>query len=195
MNKRTEERREYDREWKRQYKIKYPDKVKEKRRERYYRERKNPEMVEKHKAYMREYLKKWRKDNVHYAEYTRKRNKEQYKKNAKEIYRKRRARPYEKLAAAIRSRIHDVLKNGYKSARTEGLIGTTIAELKVYLERLFKEGMTWENYGFYGWHVDHIIPLSSFDLTKQEEQKKAFHYTNLQPLWAKENLQKHAKIS
>lgn len=86
------------------------------------------------------------------------------------------------------------MKHGYKSDKTEKLIGITIKELKLYIEKQFKDDMTWDNYGFYGWHIDHIIPLSSFDLTKAEEQKKAFHYTNLQPLWAKENMQKGSKI-
>ena len=76
----------------------------------------------------------------------------------------------------------------------EILDGQFWKELKEHLEKQFKEGMSWENYGFYGWHIDHILPLSSFDLTKAEEQKKAFHYTNLQPLSAKENLQKYSKI-
>ncbi len=63
-----------------------------------------------------------------------------------------------------------------------------------HLEKQFKEGMTWENHGLYGWHIDHIIPCASFDLTDLEQQKKCFHYTNLQPLWAKENLIKGVKI-
>ena len=50
------------------------------------------------------------------------------------------------------------------------------------------EGMSWENHG--DWHVDHIRPCCSYDLTIEEEQKKCFHYTNLQPLWAEENLSK-----
>ena len=54
--------------------------------------------------------------------------------------------------------------------------------------------MTWENHGRYGWHIDHIMPCSSFDLTDPEQQKKCFHYTNLQPLWAHENMSKGAKI-
>lgn len=53
--------------------------------------------------------------------------------------------------------------------------------------------MSWENRGNFGWHVDHIKPCASFDLTKPEEQAKCFHYTNLQPLWARENIAKGDK--
>ena len=59
----------------------------------------------------------------------------------------------------------------------------------------FAHAKIWENYGFYGWHVDHIKALANFNLNNPEERKKAWHYTNLQPLWAKENLQKHSKFS
>ncbi len=51
--------------------------------------------------------------------------------------------------------------------------------------------MTWDNHGLYGWHIDHVVPLSSFDLTDHKQVKKACHWFNLQPLWAKENLSKH----
>ncbi len=61
-----------------------------------------------------------------------------------------------------------------------------------WLEKQFKSGMTWENRSL--WHIDHKRPVSSFDLTKPEEQKLCFHYTNLQPLWAVENLRKSAKV-
>ena len=61
------------------------------------------------------------------------------------------------------------------------------------LESQFKEGMTRDNHGFRGWHIDHIKPVSSFDLSDPEEQKKCFHYTNLQPLWWWENLSKGGK--
>lgn len=74
-------------------------------------------------------------------------------------------------------------------------LGCTIEELKAHLESLFKPGMTWDNWGHTGdvWHLDHIIPLASFDLTDPEQVKLACHYTNLQPLWATENLQKGAR--
>ena len=67
------------------------------------------------------------------------------------------------------------------------MIGCSILELKQYLELKFKKGMTWDNYSFYGWHVDHIKPCASFDLTDIEQQKECFHYTNLQPLWCNDN--------
>jgi hypothetical protein len=66
------------------------------------------------------------------------------------------------------------------------------AFLKGYLAGKFKDGMTWENHG--EWHIDHIKPCASFNLLDEGEQKKCFHYTNLQPLWASENLSKGCKF-
>ncbi len=102
--------------------------------------------------------------------------------------------PIFKLMKTLRSRLGNALK--YKSAKkklsTLDLTGCSVAFLKEYLEKMFKDGMTWENHG--SWHIDHIIPCSSFNLIDVDEQKKCFHYTNLQPLWAEENLKKGSKI-
>ncbi|HLD91107.1 MAG TPA: hypothetical protein VI911_08860 [Patescibacteria group bacterium] len=92
----------------------------------------------------------------------------------------------------IRTKINKVLKGTRKYKKTMELVGCTIEELKIYLEKQFKEGMTWENRGIV-WHIDHIKPISKFDLTNEEEQKKCFHYTNLQPLFAIDNLRKSNK--
>ena len=192
MNK-QEKIRAYNREWKQKKYWENPKKAKAKAREDWKKIKENPERLKKYRKYHNRYNRKYRKTDKFRA-YRRKWAREWNRKNSKRIYQQRRKRPYEKLASVIRARIYDVLKNGYKSDRTEKLIGITIKELKIYIEKQFKFGMTWNNYGFYGWHIDHKIPLSSFDLTKAEEQKKAFHYTNLQPLWARENLLKHSKI-
>ena len=69
-------------------------------------------------------------------------------------------------------------------------LGCTIEELKLYLAAKFQPGMSWENWSFAGWHIDHIRPLASFDLTDSAQFKLAVHYTNLQPLWAKDNFSK-----
>jgi hypothetical protein len=97
----------------------------------------------------------------------------------------------------LRSRLNKVLKHNIKSKTTSQLIGCSMETLKAHLEKQFKPGMCWSNHGtgFNGkgmqqWHIDHIIPCCKFDLSNPKEQRKCFHYTNLQPLWAKENLQK-----
>jgi hypothetical protein len=75
------------------------------------------------------------------------------------------------------------------------LLGCPVEQFKSHLEKLWQSNMTWENHGIDGWHIDHIIPCASFDLSKIEEQKKCFHYTNLQPLWGRENQSKGKKIT
>jgi hypothetical protein len=93
-----------------------------------------------------------------------------------------------KLTRILRGRIYSALKGYAQSLRTLDLIGCTIKQLKKHLRKQFKPGMTWKNHG--KWHVDHIKPCASFDLSKAEEQSQCFHYTNLQPLWALENISK-----
>jgi hypothetical protein len=96
-----------------------------------------------------------------------------------------------KIAHNLRSRIRNGLKGINKSDTTIRLVGCSIKFLKNYLKRRFKPGMSWNNYG--KWHIDHIRPCASFNLSKASEQKKCFHYKNLQPLWAEENLSKNDK--
>ena len=101
-----------------------------------------------------------------------------------------------KMAQIFRARLNVTLRKIkiQKEVRSKDLVGCDWNTLKNYIESKFQPGMTWDNHGTYGWHVDHIIPCSLFNLTKIEDQKKCFHYTNLQPLWAKENLVKYNNI-
>lgn len=101
-----------------------------------------------------------------------------------------------RISHNLRSRISLLLKraDAKKSGSTYDLVGCSRDELATHLESLFKPGMTWENKGRKGWHIDHIIPCAAFDLSDYEQQKKCFHYTNLQPLWWYENLSKGAKL-
>lgn len=100
-----------------------------------------------------------------------------------------------RLSERIRGRLKSALrrKNKVKVGSAIRDLGCTLAQLVVYLESKFTSGMTWDNYGFYGWHVDHIKPLASFDLSNIEQFREAVHYTNLQPLWAKDNIRKGTK--
>jgi hypothetical protein len=75
------------------------------------------------------------------------------------------------------------------------LIGCGVSELMAHLAAQFQPGMSWENHGRNGWHVDHIVPCSHFDLTDPAEQKRCFHFSNLQPLWEADNIRKSNKLS
>ncbi len=99
-----------------------------------------------------------------------------------------------RLSERLRSRLKGAIKNNYKSGSAVRDLGCSIEEVKKYLESKFQPGMNWENWGLYGWHIDHIQPLSKCDLTDRNEFLKVCHYTNLQPLWAKDNLIKGNKI-
>ena len=99
-----------------------------------------------------------------------------------------------KLAANLRTRLYVSIRKDYKSGSAVKDLGCSIPELKTYLESKFQEGMSWDNWGRAGWHIDHIIPLDFFDLQNREEFLKACNYTNLQPLWAKENIKKSSNI-
>ena len=102
--------------------------------------------------------------------------------------------PSQKIAATLRNRINIGLKKSKKAGRTIELLGCTYSEVKLHLEKQFTEGMTWDNWGRGGWHIDHIKPCSSFDLTKEKEQFKCFHHSNLQPLWESDNCAKGDNI-
>jgi hypothetical protein len=91
----------------------------------------------------------------------------------------------------LRWRIYSAIKNNFKSISTIKLIGCNIEFLKQHLEKQFTKGMTWKNYG--DWHIDHILPCYTFDLSKKSEQLKCFNYKNLRPLWAEENLRRPKK--
>ncbi len=120
------------------------------------------------------------------------------KRNAKEDPEKRRVYTRNKhrtdiqfrLATNLRHRLNMAIRADQRKGSAVRDLGCSILHLKEYLESKFEVGMSWENYGLRGWHVDHVIPLSLFDLTNVEQFKKAVHFSNLQPMWAGANISK-----
>jgi hypothetical protein len=129
-------------------------------------------------------------------------NKESYLKKAKESKKRNNKAWYKKyyteypekrIVLNMRNRISSLLRGEIKNDTTINLLGCNVQTLKKHLQSNFTKGMKWNNYGM--WHVDHIIPCAKFDLKNEEEQKICFHYTNLQPLWAKDNCSKQDKLT
>jgi hypothetical protein len=100
-----------------------------------------------------------------------------------------------RLAVALRKRLGVAIRNNQKAGSAVRDLGCTISYLRTYLEERFLPGMSWNNWSRKGWHIDHSIPLASFDLSNPKQFKKAVHYTNLQPLWAADNLAKGPRLN
>lgn len=114
--------------------------------------------------------------------------------NLKYIIARSKIDPMFRLSRNLRSRLYSAIKNNYKSGSAIQDLGCSIEELKVHLEGQFTQTMTWDNYGPKGWHVDHIRPLCSFDLSDLNQLKQACNYANLRPLWWSDNLSKGGKV-
>ena len=140
----------------------------------------------------KESLNEYRRTSEVYREVRKKANRKYQQHNKKKLYlgwKKRREDVGFRIACNLRNRVGMALKGKHKRGKTLELLGCDIDTLKQHLENKFTKGMSFENYG--AWHIDHIQRCISFDLSKEEEQKKCLHYTNLQPLWAEDNLRKH----
>jgi hypothetical protein len=166
-----------------------------------YRNERAKEYHQANKERINESKKEYRKANKeYYKEY----HKEYYQANkekmneiskeySKEWQRERRKTdPLFKIKCNLRTRTCKAFKNkGYsKTSKTQEMLGVDWEVAKQHIERQFTKGMNWDNQG--EWHIDHIIPLASAN--NEEELKKLCHYSNLQPLWAEDNLEKSAKI-
>lgn len=151
--------------------------------------RSNPDLHKAKKDRLKEnnpdYFKKYYKKN---KEKKQKYLKEYSKNNRDKINERFNTRyhtdPQFRIAQTYRNRLRVTIKKGYKTSKSLDLLGCTIPELKTYLESRFLPTMTWENYGTV-WHIDHIKPCAFYDLTDPKQQAECFHYTNLQPLFAR----------
>jgi hypothetical protein len=144
----------------------------------------HPDYPKKHrlinKKYYKEYHKKWQHDNADKIRAD----------HAKYVSAKRNSDPNVKLQKILRDRLRNALKGNFKSGSAVSDLGCSIPQLKSYLESLFQQGMTWANHGKL-WHIDHIIPLSKFNLQERTQFLIACNYKNLQPLWKDDNFTKH----
>jgi len=207
-----EERKEYMKVYNKNYRLKNRDKLNKASEEW------NKKNAEYRKKYMDDYLEKHREerrayDRKHYQENKDRIKKQKlahYHKNKEEICRrkrlsfhlikdqrteyirnKRRSDPYTRMVDNLRRRINAFFRSsgGKKPTNTTSLLGADYQTVKKHIEGQFTDGMNWGNHSLRGWHIDHIIPLCT--AKNEEELLSLFHYTNLQPLWAKDNQSKN----
>ena len=144
------------------------------------------------KACVNDYRRKWRKGHPEkIAAYQHKYNKGHRDKINDTRSKRRKNDPEYNLICALRTRMLAVVKRAdlvKKCDSTSELLGISPQGLREWLEAQFTEGMSWENRS--DWHIDHRVPCDAFDMTVPEQQRICFWYKNLQPLWAKDNMQK-----
>lgn len=151
----------------------------------------NKKYLDTHKVKINGYKTKYRINNKDKVKITAKKYREKYKEqiNAKVRYKTKTEQGY-KINRNISNAIGRSLKGNKNGCHWENIIGYKLKELKKHLEKLFMEGMTFENYG--KWHIDHIVPISLFKFESFNDLafKECWGLANLQPLWAKDNISK-----
>ena len=147
---------------------------------------KSKEYHKKNKENQNKLSREWKRQNKHKVTLYRRKY---------DIARKKTDSKY-KMLCTLRNRIYDVLKlkKAIKSKRTLELLGCNLQEFKKHIESKFSVGMNWDNHGKFGWHIDHIKPCASFDLSCSKQQEECFHYINMQPLWWRDNIIKSDNI-
>lgn len=209
--KHQQENKEKIREYKKQYREENIDKIKKKDNN-YYKDNKNKIKEQRNvkKEEIKIYQKKYRDENKttiqeNMKEY-REKNKDKIKEQQKEYYSREdvidRRREYMtnkyhsdigfNIACKLRSRLRDALKENWKTGGTLELLGCDIEFFEKWIEYQFDVNMSWDNCGSY-FHLDHIKPCAKFDLSKEEDQKICFHWSNMQPLYGPENISKNDK--
>jgi len=149
--------------------------------------------TDKRKEYAKEYQKKNKERRKAYILKNREKFNEQARNRLRE---KRKNDPLYRLIHSLRSETVRAAKKGYKIKKTLELLGCTIEFFRDHISSRWRDGMNWENWNNKpdGWNLDHILPIDSFDFSKPESWEKCFHYTNLQPLWRKDNRAKWNKL-
>lgn len=102
--------------------------------------------------------------------------------------------PAFKMAISLRGRLSGAIKGKSKRGSAVKLLGCSVEEVIIYIEKQWTDGMTWENWSRFGWHIDHVLPLSSFDLEDPTQLATVCHYSNLRPLWWHDNLSKGGRV-
>ena len=203
---RNKKYRKNNKKYFKQYSEQYNKKNNYKSQKKYYKQHRQEilkykkEYYEKHKNHLKKARKIWLKNNPNYMS---KYNKIWERKNRKKITKNRIKRLQTDMNFRLRCYLSRNLRRTLKKQKqrktsaTLELLGCNIKFLKKYLENKFTKGMSWDNYGNgkNKWCIDHIKPLSSFDLSKKSKQRKCFHYSNLQPLWFIENCRKGNKCN
>lgn len=186
----TQEQKENKKKYYQKYYLKNKEKKKEQFKE--YRE-KNKDKLKEYRNARREHYSKYNKE---YNKKYREENRDKLIKKSVEYKRKKRLEdPEEKIRDKISGQIRHHIKSK-KNFATFKILGYNKKDLVLYLESKFKEGMTWNNYGMHGWHIDHIKPVAAFKFLNEdgeldlEQIKECWSLNNLQPLWAKDNISK-----
>jgi hypothetical protein len=146
------------------------------------------------KEHFDNYKKEWNEKHPNYIKNYKAANRVALNKKASEYEKNKKAVDVNfKLRRLLRDRLRKAIKNGYKGGSAVEDLGCSVDFFKKYLESQFQPGMTWGNHG--QWHIDHIKPLSLFNLTDREQFLIACHYSNLQPLWATDNIKKSNRVA